>query len=150
MNVLIQNYRGVDILFDADNERFSYQFDLGSWNQKQSFAACKKSIDDYLKDNATFEPFVVREWQSGRCIKVVGIRKDNRFVYEKGNSKEQISEYDEKNYIEYDEAHEKQYATIAALEIEIDAIQEKISEVRKTITGKKNLKDLKSNYVLPV
>lgn len=149
MSVLIQNYRGVDILFDADNERFSYKFDLGNWTQKQSFASCKKSIDDFLKANATFEPFVVREIRSGKCLKIVGIRKDNRFVYEKGNDRGQLSEYEERCYIEYDEAHENKYATVAILELEIDKLNDKISDVIKTIIGK-NLKDLKSNYLLPV
>jgi hypothetical protein len=147
MDVLIQNYRGIDILFNADNERFSYKFDLGGWSEKQSFAACKKSIDDFLKNNATFEPFVVREIRSGKTLKITGIRKDNRFVYDTGKSKEQISEYSEGGYIEYDEAQEKNYATIAVLELQIDEIKEQISEVRKLITGK-SLKELKSKYVM--
>ena len=148
MNVLIQNYRGVDILFDADNERFSYTFDLGSWSQKQSFAACKKSIDDYIKNNLTFEPFVVRSLRSGKTLKITGIRKDNRFVYDLNNTKEQISEYNETDYIEYDESHEKQYVQVAVLELEIDKLQKEISDVKNTITGK-TLKELKSKYAVP-
>jgi hypothetical protein len=148
MNVLIQNYRSIDILFNSDNERFSYQFDLGNCTEKQSFAVCKKSIDEFFKNNATFEPFIVREIRSGKNLKITGIRKDNRFVYDTGTSKEQISEYSEGSYIEYDEAQEKHYATIAVLELQIDKIQEQISDVRKLIIGK-SLKELKLKYIQP-
>ena len=148
MNVLIQNYRGVDILFDADNERFSYTFDIGNWSQKQSFASCKKSIDDYIKNNSNFEPFIVRNLKSGKTLKITGIRKDNSFVYDLNNTKEKISEYSESDYIEYDESHEKQYVQIAVLELEIDKLEKDISDVRNTINGK-TLKELKSKYAVP-
>ena len=142
MSVLIEKYRGVEILFDPSNERFSYSFDLGSWHEKQSYASCKKSIDDYFRNNETFAPFKVRNISSGRILEVVGIRKDGRFVYDINGKKEQMSEYNEKDYIELDESHESVYAEIAALECEIDNVRKKISKAKNKITGK-TLKEIK-------
>jgi len=94
-------------------------------------------------------PFFVRNIDSGKCIKIVGIRKDNRLIYEEGENKAQLSEYDEKNYIEYDEEHEKDYAKVALFQLEINKLKDKIYNVRKNITGY-DLKALKSQYLLPV
>ena len=142
MSVLIEKYRGVEIVFSPENERFSYSFDLGSWNEKQSYASCKKSIDDYFKNNETFKPFKVRNISSGKVVEITGIRKDGRFVYDTNGKKEQMSEYYENDYIELDESHESIYAQIAALECEIDNVRKKISAARNKVTGK-TLKEIK-------
>ena len=96
MNVKIETYRGFDILFETDSERFSFNLDEGSWRQKQSYSACKKNIDDYLKENQNFKPFELEStthpWEK---ITVTGIRKDGRFVIEKDGIKDQLSTYDE-------------------------------------------------------
>ncbi len=146
MSVLITNYRGVDILFEPSTERFTYQFDIGGWSEKQSFAACKKSIDDFKKSNQKFEPFKVRNKMSGDVIIITGIRKDNRFVYDKGNSKEQISEYDEGVFIEYDKSHDSEYVKIKSLELEIDSIEKQIRSIHHSIKAKP-LKELKNKYL---
>ena len=149
MNVLIENYRGIEIIFNNETERFSFTIDTGSWREKQSYAACKKNIDDYLKANATFEPFYVRNKGTGDKIKIIGIRKDNRFIKQLPNGgNDQISEYDEKDYIDFKESDETYYATIAILELERDAIWTKIKEQRSLITGT-TLKEMKSKYIMP-
>jgi hypothetical protein len=145
MNVLIENYRGFDILFSPENERFTYDIDLGHWSEKQSFAACKKSIDDYIKNNQSFEPFLVRQKYIGDVIKIVGIRKDNKLVYESGKDKVQLSDYYEKDYIEYDEIDDSIYSQCAALELEISEIEKKIREL-KNIHNRKTLTELKAKY----
>ena len=145
MQVLIENYRGFDILFSPENERFTYAIDLGHWSEKQSFAACKKSIDDYIKNNQSFEPFLVRKKYNGDVIKIVGIRKDNRLVYESGKDKVQLNDNAERDYIEYDERDDSIYSQCAALELEISEIENKIRELKNS-HNRKTLTELKAKY----
>lgn len=147
MNTLIEEYRGIDIIFNTDTERFSFDIDEGSWNEKQSFAACKKNIDDYLKANAVFKPFKIRYKQNGDSILlVVGIRKDNRFIVERNGKKEQFSEYSEKDYILFDEKDNIIYSQITELEKQRCDLQKEVSKLYDfidTIT----LKELKPKYI---
>jgi hypothetical protein len=67
----------------------------------KSFASTKKYIDDYIKENSSFKPVMVQKFEttfsSAEIIKLVGIRKDNKFMYEDKNGKiKQLSTYDEK------------------------------------------------------
>ncbi len=148
MNVKIETYRGIEISFDTGAERFSYSFDTGHWNEKQSYAACKKSIDDYFKNNQNFVPFKVRHKYTGEVIEIIGIRKDNLFLSIEKGKKEQVSKYHESNYIEYNESDEQHYARIAVLELEIDKIEKSISVIRQGIAGK-TLDEIKSKYINP-
>ena len=104
--VLIDTYRNIDIYFDLDREKFYASIDDVNYSKdKQSYAASKKTIDDFIKENVEFKPFYVVkvEFWSGkiekRC-KIIGIRKDGRYIYEneKGEIK-QIESYYEKNYV---------------------------------------------------
>ena len=146
MNVFIEKYRGVEIIFNTENERFSFSFDEGTWREKQSYAACKKNIDDYFKANQNFKPFQVRRYNDGSQLNIVGIRKDNRFICYKNGKNEQVSEYEEQYYIEVNPEHDAIYAEIAKLEKEAKGIENKISELRKTITGK-TLKEIKTEII---
>lgn len=146
MVVLIENYRGVDILFDSDNERFTYSYDVGNQSEKQTFSSCKKSIDDYYKNNSSFQPFLVRCKSTGNVLKIVGIRKDNRLVSEVDGYRSQVSDWDESYYIEFDESHNEKYLEIELLKKEIKDLEEKILKTKKTITGK-SLKELKQKYL---
>ena len=133
-NVFIENYRGFDIVFMTDSERFSYSIDTGSWTQKQSYAACKKSIDDFLKTNTSFEPFKVWLWSIGKVYEIVGLRKDNRFIYiNECGEKEQISEYNEDMYCLFDEADDVHYARIDVLEFKIEELHKEIGEERRKV-----------------
>jgi len=145
MKVKIKNYRGFDILFSEENERFTYDIDLENLIEKQSFAACKKSIDDYIKKNQSFEPFFVRQRDNGSVIKIVGIRKDNRLVYESGKDKVALYDNHERDYIEYDESDDSIYSKCAALVSEIESINIKISGLKNSI-NRKTLAHLKSKY----
>ena len=105
MKAIIENYRGFEISFDTDTEAFygiSDQYDKDF--KKPSYASAKKFIDEFLKDNQNFKPFWVEvnpnSYRSTEKIRIIGIRKDNRFIYENSKGeKKQIIEYDEKDYI---------------------------------------------------
>jgi len=153
MSILIETYRGVEINFEPEREKFTYTFDDSSFWDKQSFGQCKKSIDEWLKKNATFEPFYVmgdETWLSdGKKLKIVGIRKDNRFVAENSKGEKiQISEYDENNYIEYLPENEPIYAKVAILKGDIDRINKEIDLARKSLKGKR-LNKIKEKYKQP-
>lgn len=134
MNVTIETYRGFEIIFNTESERFSFSIDEGSWMEKQSYAACKKNIDDYLKANMDFKPFFARNINGGNTIEIVGIRKDGRFIKKcKDGKLEQLSDYYIKDYILLEEKNEINFATIASLELQIEEIEKKIKEQRSII-----------------
>ncbi len=133
MRVKIEDYRGFEIMFDTDNERFWAKTDDGAWHQKQSFAAAKKYVDDFIKDNEKFEPFFVIKKpelfhvSDNMRMKIVGIRKDGAFVSEnRKKEKEQVSKYDEEYWILDKPENEKHYAAIAMYEAEKDQLDKKI------------------------
>ena len=124
----ICDYRGHDINFDTESETF--YVNGHDWQQeKKSFAACKKEVDEYLKDNAGFEPFFIEPKIGGmwarKKYKVIGRRKDGRFVgeNEKGE-KEQISDSDRNDYVIKDPLHDP-------LKVKIKSIDAKMDELRK-------------------
>ena len=152
MRVLIEKYRGIEINFDTDKEIFETEVkDLGK--ESKSFAAAKKWIDEYLKDNAQFEPFYVIADPNGyransERLKIVGIRKDGRFVYEENGEKKQLSDYNEKDYLLEEPEHNKQLAGLAVLKLEVEEAQNKLSAAKKLITGT-SLASIKANYIQP-
>jgi len=162
MKVKIETYRKFDIFFDTENEAFSSEAKKeADWltpakelKVSKSYAAVKKSIDDFIKENSTFEPFFVRTKpnkhvynEDKRRIKITGIRKDGRFVAEDLKGKLfQVSEYDESDYILEDDRDEIHFATIAALQAEIDTIRKRIKRAEEAVNGK-SLTELKPNYI---
>lgn len=135
MNVKIENYRGFDIMFETDSERFSFSLDKGSWKEKQSYAACKKNIDDFIKENQNFTPFFVIN-KNGSKVKIIAIRKDKRFVSESVRGNEQFYEYEEERYYLYEEKYEEIINNIKKLENQISEKHKEISIEQAKIAGK--------------
>lgn len=148
MEITIEKYRGFEIIFDTDNEKFTYSTDGIGWNEKQSYSACKKSIDDYLKNNHDFKPFHIRHKRCGQLLEIVGIRKDGRFIYEKEGKKEQLSSYSESDYIIYDKEDDIIYLTIEGLEKQIDVLNASIKLELGKVKGE-SLKDAKKYLITP-
>ena len=72
--------------------------------ESNSFAAVKKFIDDYKKSNQDFKPFWIEpipdDGWTRKTLKVIGIRKDGRFVAEnEKGEKEQVSDSDLSHYM---------------------------------------------------
>jgi len=137
MNVKIETYRGFEIFFVTDSERFSYSIDTGSWSQKQSYAACKRSIDEYLKENSNFKPFTIQNIYNGSITTITGIRKDGVFVYLDSDGKnQQFSKYDERNHIIYDGSNDKLFAEAERKQKEIAELQKIRNAIIETVSGK--------------
>jgi len=106
----VDKYRNWEISFDTYNDTFiAYSSYYDCEQKKSSYAACKKYIDDFIKENEKFTPFYIisiPHWyrRNKEKVKVIGIRKDGRYVVETKKGKGQISEYDEKDYAIYDDA----------------------------------------------
>ncbi len=152
MKVDIEQYRGWDILFDTDKETFScYSNQWDRSESKQSFAATKKFIDDFIKDNNTFKTVWAESkpgaYNSDRKIKIIGIRKDGRLIYEdvKGEKK-QLSDYNEKDYILYDKENEKHRIKSNEIQIEIDNLNKQKKLVEAKITGME-LSEYKKQFI---
>jgi hypothetical protein len=152
--IFIENYRGWDISFSPADETFlAYSNDFDESNIKKSFSATKKYIDDFIKENNNFKPVWVekldRSWRKDKKIKLIGIRKDQRFVFEGEKGKiEQLSEYSEKDYFIFNPDNQKYYDEIDAIEKEMDALQKKITHIqeKKVIKEDLGLVKLKAKY----
>jgi hypothetical protein len=98
MRISIDFYRGWEISFDTEDEKFlAMSEDYNRQEARGSFAAVKKWVDGFLKENEKFVPFDVHTWGRGRCgptLKVIGLRKDGRPATEDADGKKgQISDY---------------------------------------------------------
>lgn len=153
MQVEVMNYRGYSISFDTEREIFLC--DVGNDGaEKKSFAATKKAIDDYIKDNQVFVPFeVMLCYHSPKKRTIVGIRKDGRFVYEEEGKKQQISEWFEReSYLLSDWEKFDKRNELNNLKDERNAIQDKINTIEKEekefLKTLPTLSQLKSKYTL--
>ncbi len=151
MRTKIIDYRGWGIMFDTDDETF-YASIEDKYTQKQSFASAKKYVDDYLKDNATFDPFLVERKPSlqnpkSKPIKIIGVRKDHRFIYEdEYGDRQQLPEYYEKDYILINPANNVFKDKLADLSAQIQELRRRGEATEKglvTVT----LKEVKAQYV---
>jgi len=146
MKTIVDNYRSFDITFDTDDEQFyaiSDKYDTDC--KSKSFSAVKGKIDEYIKANATFHPFQIFN-RNGEIYKVVGIRKDKRFMIEKNGSKTQLSDYNEIDWFVYSPEVDEMIA-------KRKAINEKISQLNKEqreldFSGYKTVRDVKPDYII--
>ena len=149
MKVLIETYRKIPIYFDTDGEIFESSindsfYGNSSYKGSKSFSAVKKFIDEFIKENEKFEPFVVRRNPSGynynpnsRESTVIGIRKAKRFIYkdESGDIK-QISDYEENNYIISKPEDNVIFVKLALLYLAVDEANKKLNEAKKGLNFK--------------
>jgi len=141
MRVLIETYRGFEISFDPANEKFWYlseRYDAES--SSKSFTAIKKAIDDFIKDNKDFKPFLIEnnltKGYGYQKLKIVGIRKDGAFVFENSKGeKEQLSKHNEGNYILYNEANDELRIEIAEYEDKVNALNKEIRALKAKQIG---------------
>ncbi len=100
--VRISEYRGWYISFDTEEEKFHCMSER--WDQQEargSYAAVKKFIDEFIKNNSEFKPLkVFRMGLHGKeMFTVVGVRKDGRLVAtDAKGQKDQIGDYQLNNY----------------------------------------------------
>ena len=140
MKVDIEIYRGWSISFDTEQETFychSEQWDKDQ--NKKSFASTKKWIDDFIKDNEVFKPIWVETKPKAygeRKIRLIGIRKDGRFIYENDRGeKKQLADYEEKDYILYDEENEKYKIEASKIDAKMEELRLQKNAILEKITG---------------
>lgn len=151
MTVQIENYKGWNISFNTDKETFYAESDeYDRAETKKSYATAKKFIDDFIKDNLEFKPFWIEvppsSYDNRKQIKIIGIRKDKRFVFEDAyGTKQQLSEYSEKNYILVNPDNEEFYEKIADCNKRIKSITEERTQIEAKII-KVGLEEIKRKY----
>lgn len=142
--VLIKNYRGFDITFDMESEKFKCVITEDIAKEVSSFAAVKKFIDDYKKENQGFEPFYAvstpDSYSKAKKIKIVGIRKDRRFIYENENgSKEQLPNYVIKDFMLDLPENDALISELRVLDEQLREIEQSYRQKRKEIISKLNV-----------
>lgn len=138
--VLIDTYRGWEISFDTDTESFYCHSERWDRDQKKvSFAAIKKFIDDFIKENTEFKPFVIELLPSSyekELLWVIGIRKDGTFMVEDGKGKKrQLSQYDEKKYILRNLANDQFRQQAKDLDEQINTLRKEQLDILAKVTG---------------
>lgn len=154
MRVLIETYRKWDIYFDTDEEGFySHSDHYDREEKKRSYAAVKKFIDDYIKENAVFKPIMVQRlpdgWMgnNGAIIKLIGIRKDKAFMFENSNGeKKQMSSWDEEKYFLVNPDNDVHFQKIIELEAEKARISKEIKETEDKVI-KVGIKKVREDYL---
>lgn len=84
MKVFIESYREFEISFDTDKSLFyCFSDPYDNESTSKSYESVKKYIDDHIKKNKIFKPFVVHpvpgSWKQ-KEITITGIRKDKGFA----------------------------------------------------------------------
>lgn len=140
MKVEIEVYRGWTISFDTEKETFyCHSEQLDRDEKKKSFASTRKWIDDFIKENQVFKPVWVESKPKSygeKKIKIIGIRKDGKFVYEAPNGdKKQLPDYSEKDYILYDEVNEQHKIEAEKIDQQIESLRLQRSTILDKVKG---------------
>ena len=145
--ILIETYRGFDIEFDTNCEKFQCVCTEENVKESTSFAAVKKYVDDYKKANQDFKPFWIEPAPESykRCkFKVIGIRKDGRFVAENSQGEKiQISDYDINDYMLLKQENEIAMNKLSELKAKEEQQRVENNETRKLIISEINIVTLK-------
>lgn len=145
--ILIETYRGFDIEFDTNCEKFQCICTEENVKESTSFAAVKKYVDDYKKANQDFKPFWVEpapERYKSDNLKVIGIRKDGRFVAENSKGdKIQISDYELNDYMLLKPENEIAMNKLSELKAKEEQQRVENNETRKLIISEINIVTLK-------
>jgi hypothetical protein len=149
MKILIENYRNWQIFFDTDSENFYADTDDQISKEKKSYAAAKKYIDDFIKENNEFKPIQVEMMPSigSSKITLTRIRKDGAIVYEDiDGSKKQFSVYSEDSYFLVDPNNEVHFNKLNELSAKIKELQNQIKETENLVV-KVTVKEIKRNLL---
>jgi hypothetical protein len=158
MEVKIETYRGWDILFDTEYETFKAESDFFDHRkEKKSYPSVKKYIDEYLKANLKFTPFIIekipslysRDGSKQEKRRVIGIRKDGVYVVEstrKGVTTEQISKYDEDKYCVMNPDNQQMYDKLAEWSEKDIALNNERRKIIETFKKGKSLEEMREQY----
>jgi len=141
MKTLIDNYRGWDIYYDTEIERFVVASD--GWDQRSdrgSFSSCKRWVDDHIKANSTFTPFEVQHWPgrtSSEILTITGIRKDGRPATKNANGVVgQMTDYSIRDYILRDPDNDPIFSELVDFDRETSRLEAQREILRRAIADK--------------
>ena len=147
--ILIETYRGFDIEFDTNCEKFQCICTEDNAKESTSFTAVKKFVDDYKKTNQDFKPFWVElipdsySYKKDK-LKVIGVRKDGRFVAENSKGdKIQISDYSLDEYMLLKPENEIAMNKLSELKAKEEQQRLENNKARKLIISEINIVTLK-------
>ena len=151
MNKVIDNYRGFDIYFNTETEEFYLHSDYYDTQEyKKTYKSAVAYIDLYYKNNENFSPIYVQTQGSVRASPtfktIIGIRKDDRFVYEYEGKKEQLSDYDLKSYFEVNPVNDKVYEKLSKISSDIEKLHVQYKETERQLVIKP-LEDIKKEIL---
>jgi hypothetical protein len=152
MKTQVDTYRGWDISFDTEKQTFYTVSDHYDRSEtKVTYNAIKTFIDDFIKENNEFKPVLIEKlgsWGDKHSTKLIGIRKDGRFICEDAKGKKgQISQYDEKDYFIVNSLNEPIFKAMQECEVKIQTLREEKDALGKTII-KKGLAEIKALYTI--
>lgn len=153
MKIEIDEYRGWEIFFDTEKEMFYTVSDMYDTDKdKKTYSGIKTFIDEFIKDNLKFQPVWIERpetgWRSYEKIKLIGIRKDKRLVYEDNKGKRcQLSEYDEKDYILCNKANDEIFRKIKEHKDKVTVIENEIKKLEESIISV-GIESIKSQYLI--
>jgi hypothetical protein len=153
MIVTIETYRGFEIYFNTLDEKFSTiptedSTTEDSTKKSKSYATCKQHIDEYLKENNNFKSFEAEaipsySYVKDNQIKVIGIRKDGRFVIETSKGeKKQLSDYDLQYYMLKIKENETIIHSYNVIKVRRDKVHEIYNNKLNDLIKKLNVKSL--------
>lgn len=138
--IQIEEYRGFTIYFNKEEDKFICDHDAADvQGKKASYSAVKKFVDDFIKENDTFNPVLLQKrerWGGGALqdnrAKLIGVRKDGRFVAEdeKGD-KFQIGRYEMDQWVIFNEDNIEIEKEAREIEFQIDSLRKKAEITRK-------------------
>lgn len=138
--IQIEEYRGFTIYFNKEEDKFICDHDAADvQGKKASYSAVKKFVDDFIKENDTFNPVLLQKrerWGGGALqddrAKLIGVRKDGRFVAEdeKGD-KFQIGRYEMDRWVIFNEDNIEIEKEAREIEFQIDSLRKKAEITRK-------------------
>ncbi len=144
MKTTIDTYRGYEITFDTEKERFTFSLDEVDYCEKQSFTACKTKIDSYIKENSDFKPFTVINLQ-GETATIIGKTRSGNFSMVKDDIRILVTGSEEAYWFVFTPEIEFQITNYNSLLEIVNDKRKEAEEYRESIPVK-TLKSIKSNY----
>lgn len=142
MQSIIENYKGFEIRFDTDRETFLCDIDYER-SIKKSYAAIKKFISDWSKENQNFNKFKIESTPKGRekeRLTVIGKHGNGSLtVLDSDGKSKQLSKYDFDDYMLVDEANKTYWDELN----ELSKRRDDLNTVEKNIKSKFTVKTVK-------
>ncbi len=146
--IQIEEYRGFEVWYNEEDDKFGCEiadtsYDSGFKEMKRvSLTAIKQYIDEHIKLNEKFEPFIVLNVGGGGVPskkKVLSKRKDNKFVYLDGDRSRFIdpdNNWEGKDYLVFNEEDQELIDKITKIHKQIEELNKEERALRKTFKSK--------------